>query len=53
MFSKNMTIFEIAIESLIDINHDLVLSVLRINMFEVEPEFSKCYCKDNGASLCR
>mgnify|MGYP003322611758 CR=1 FL=1 len=43
-----MTIFETALESFIDMNHELVLLARRIDWSEVEREFSKYYCKDNG-----
>ena len=43
-----MTIFETALESFIDMNHELVLLAQRIDWSEVEAEFSKYYCKDNG-----
>lgn len=43
-----MTIFETALESFIDMNHELVLLAWRIDWSEVEREFSKYYCKDNG-----
>ena len=43
-----LTIFETALESVIDMNHELVLLAQRIDWSEVEAEFSKYYCKDNG-----
>jgi len=43
-----MTIFETALESFIDMSHELVLLSQRIDWSEVESEFSKYYCKDNG-----
>lgn len=39
-----MTIFETALESFIDMNHELVLLAQRIDWSEVEAEFSKYYC---------
>lgn len=46
--SHQMTIFETALESFIDMNHELVLLSQRIDWGEVETEFSKYYCRDNG-----
>lgn len=43
-----MTIFETALESFIDMSHELVLLSRRIDWSVVESEFSKYYCKDNG-----
>ena len=39
-----MSIFEVALESFIDMNHALVL----IDWESVEPEFAEYYCVDNG-----
>ena len=43
-----MAIFETALEIFIDMNHELVLLAQRLDWSEVEVEFSKYYCKDNG-----
>lgn len=43
-----MRIFETALESFIDRNHELVLLAQRIDWSSVESEFSKYCCKDNG-----
>ena len=42
-----MTIFETALESFIDLNGGLVLFAQRIEWSEVKNEFMKHYCKDN------
>ena len=42
-----MSIFEVALESFIDMNHELVLS-RQIEWEEVESEFAEYYCADNG-----
>lgn len=43
-----MTIFEVALESFIDMNHELVLLSKRIDWEAVEVEFAQYYCADNG-----
>lgn len=43
-----MSIFEVALESFIDMNHELVLLSGQIGWAEVESEFSEYYCSDNG-----
>jgi hypothetical protein len=43
-----MSIFEAAMESFIDINHELVLLANPIDGEAVALEFSKYYCVDNG-----
>lgn len=43
-----MTIFEVALESFIDMNHELVHLSRRIDWSHVESELSVYYCKDNG-----
>ena len=42
-----MSIFEVALESFIDMNHELVLLSKQIDWGEVESEFAKYYCADN------
>ena len=43
-----MSIFEVALESFIDMNHELVLLSKQIDWEAVESEFAECYCADNG-----
>lgn len=43
-----MSIFEVAQESFIDMNHDLVLLPKQIGWEAVESEFAEYYCADNG-----
>ena len=43
-----MSIFEVALESFIDMNHELVLLSKQIDWAEVESEFAEYYCADNG-----
>ena len=43
-----MSIFEVALESFIDMNHELVLLSKQIDREVVESEFTECYCSDNG-----
>ena len=43
-----MTIFEVALESFIDMNHELVLLSKQIDWVAVESEFAGYYCADNG-----
>jgi IS5 family transposase len=43
-----MSIFEVALESFIDMNHELVLLSKQIDWEEVESEFAEYYCADNG-----
>ena len=43
-----MSIFEVAMESFIDMNHELVLLSKQIDWEEVESEFAEYYCTDNG-----
>ena len=43
-----MSIFEVALESFIDMNHELVLLSRQIDWEEVESEFAEYYCADNG-----
>ena len=43
-----MSIFEIALESFIDMNHELVLLSKQIDWSEVESEFAEYYCAENG-----
>ena len=43
-----MTIFEVALESFIDMNHELVLLSKQIDWEAVESEFAQYYCADNG-----
>ena len=43
-----MSIFEVALESFIDMNHELVLLANQIDWDAVESEFSEYYCADNG-----
>ncbi len=43
-----MSIFEVALESFIDMNHDLVLLSKQIDWEAVESEFAEYYCADNG-----
>ena len=42
-----MSIFEVALESFIDMNHELVLLSKQIDWSEVESEFAEYYCADN------
>ena len=43
-----MTIFEVALESSLDMNHELVLLSKQIDWDAVESEFAQYYCVDNG-----
>ena len=43
-----MSIFEVALESFIDMNHELVLLSKQIDWEVVESEFAEYYCADNG-----
>ena len=43
-----MSIFEVALESFIDMNHELVLLSSQIDWPAVESEFAEYYCADNG-----
>ena len=43
-----MSIFEVALESFIDMNHELVLLSQQIDWPAVESEFAEYYCADNG-----
>ena len=43
-----MSIFEVALESFIDMNHELVLLSRQIDWVEVESDFAEYYCADNG-----
>ena len=43
-----MSIFEVALESFIDINHELVLLSKQKDWDEVESDFAEYYCSDNG-----
>ena len=43
-----MSIFEVAMESFIDMNHELVLLANQIDWEAVESEFAEYYCADNG-----
>ena len=43
-----MSIFEVTLESFIDMNHELVLLSKQIDWEAVESEFAEYYCADNG-----
>lgn len=43
-----MSIFEVALESFIDMNHELVLLSNQIDWASVETDFAEYYCADNG-----
>ena len=43
-----MSMFEVALESFIDMNHELVLLSRQIDWVEVESDFAEYYCADNG-----
>lgn len=43
-----MSIFEVALESFIDMNHELVLLSKQIDWEAVESEFAEYYCADKG-----
>ena len=43
-----MSIFEVALESFIDMNHELVLLSMQIDWEAMESEFAEYYCADNG-----
>ena len=43
-----MSIFEVALESFIDMNHELVLLCKQIDWSAVESDFAEYYCADNG-----
>ena len=44
-----MSIFEVALESFIDMNHELVLLSKQIDWEALESEFAEYYCADNGS----
>ena len=46
-----MSIFDVALESFIDMNHELVLLSKQIDWGAVESEFSEYYCADNGCPV--
>lgn len=46
--AHQMSIFEVALESFIDMNHELVLLSKQIDWSAVESEFAEYYCADNG-----
>ena len=48
-----MSIFEVALESFIDMNHELVLLSKQIDWDAVESEFAEYYCVDHTRSACR
>ena len=43
-----MSIFDVALESFIDMNHELVLLSKQVDWAEVESELAEYYCADNG-----
>ena len=43
-----MSIFEVTLESFIDMNHEPVLLSKQIDWEAVESKFTECYCADNG-----
>ena len=43
-----MSIFEVSLESFIDMNHELVLLSKQIDWDEVELDFAEYYCSYNG-----
>ena len=43
-----MSIFDVALDSFIDMNHELVLLSKQIDWEAVESEFAEYYCADNG-----
>lgn len=43
-----MSIFEVALESFIDLNHKLVLLSRQIDWAKVESDIAEYYCADNG-----
>ena len=43
-----MSIFEVALDSFIDMNHELILLSSQIDWPAVESEFAGYYCADNG-----
>ena len=43
-----MSIFDVALESFIDMNQELVLLSKQIDWEAVESEFAEYYCADNG-----
>ena len=45
---NQISIFEVALESFIDMNHELVLLCKQIDWAKVESEFVEYYCADNG-----
>ena len=45
---RQMTFLEVALESFIDMNHELVQLSKAIDWAEVESAFSGYYCSDNG-----
>ena len=47
-----MSIFEVALESFIDMSHELVLLSKRIDWSAVESDFAEYYCADNGRPTC-
>ena len=46
-----MSIFEVALDSFIDMNHELVLLSSQIDWPAVESEFAEYYCADNGRPI--
>ena len=48
-----MSIFEVALESFIDMNHELVLLSKQIAWEAVESKFAEYYCADNGRPSVR
>ena len=48
-----MSISEVALESFIDMNHELVLLSKQIDWDAVESEFAEYYCVDNARSARR
>ncbi len=47
-----MTIFEVALESFIDMNHELVLLSKQIDWDSVEVEFTHYYCAETAGRAC-
>ena len=47
-----MSIFEVALESFIDMNHGLVLLSKRIDWSAVESDFAEYYCAEGRPSEC-
>jgi len=46
-----MSIFDVALERFIDMNHELVLLSKQIDWEEVVSEFAEYYCADNGRPM--